>query len=85
MCVSAGMLGEDSWPPPVKFYDFLKIMDKEEPGFARQLSPKQEEEEEEEEEEDDAEVNAEEDAVVEENTDSSSDSPTRDSHPHSEL
>ncbi|XP_042261401.1 thioredoxin domain-containing protein 16 isoform X1 [Thunnus maccoyii] len=80
---SAGMLGEDSWPPPVKFYDFLKIMDKEEPGFARQLSPKQEEEEEEE--EDDAEVNAEDDAVVEENTDSSSDSPTRDSHPHSEL
>lgn len=27
----AGMLGEDSWPPAVDFYDFLKLMDEQEP------------------------------------------------------
>ncbi|KAM7365429.1 hypothetical protein PAMP_016355 [Pampus punctatissimus] len=78
----AGMLGEDSWSPAIKFYDFLKIMDKEEPGFAQQISPKQEEEEEEEEEEeiDMTGVN-----VEEETSDSSSNSPSSDPHPHSEL
>ncbi|XP_062270401.1 thioredoxin domain-containing protein 16 [Scomber scombrus] len=83
---SAGMLGEYSWPPSVKYYDFLKIMDKEDPGFAQQLSPKvEDEEEEEEEEEEEAEANVEDDVVVEETSDSSSSSPTPDPHPHSEL
>ncbi|KAM7375344.1 hypothetical protein PAMA_014445 [Pampus argenteus] len=75
---SAGMLGDDSWSPSVKFYDFLKIMDKEEPGFAQQVSPKREEEEEEE-------IDMTEANVEEETSDSSSNSPPSDPHPHSEL
>ncbi|XP_061128390.1 thioredoxin domain-containing protein 16 isoform X1 [Syngnathus typhle] len=41
----AGMLGKDDWPPSVEFYDFLKIMDEEEPGFAKQRGPKKQEKE----------------------------------------
>ncbi|XP_077405070.1 thioredoxin domain-containing protein 16 isoform X2 [Vanacampus margaritifer] len=41
----AGMLEKDDWPPSVKFYDFLKIMDEEEPGFAKQRAPKKEDQE----------------------------------------
>ncbi|KAF1371668.1 hypothetical protein PFLUV_G00270840 [Perca fluviatilis] len=79
---AAGLLGEDSWPPAVKFYDFLKIMDMQEPNSAQQQTP--EEEEEEEEVVDEKEVNMEED-VLEEATDSSSSSPTPNNNPHSEL
>ncbi|XP_039998342.1 thioredoxin domain-containing protein 16 [Xiphias gladius] len=79
----AGMLAKDSWPPAVKFYDFLKIMDTQEPGSTKQQTPKEEEEEEGDEEE----VNAEEDLVVAEATDSSSSSAAPDANPntHSEL
>lgn len=81
LCVSAGTLGENSWPPAVDFYDFLKIMDTQE---ADSHTP---EEEEEEEEVDEEEANMEEDLVVEEETDSSSSSPAPDNNPntHSEL
>ncbi|XP_034720330.1 thioredoxin domain-containing protein 16 isoform X1 [Etheostoma cragini] len=80
----AGLLAEDSWPPSVKFYDFLKIMDMQEPNSAQQQTP-EEEEEEEEEEADEKEVNMEED-VLEEATDSSPSSPTpNNKNPHSEL
>ncbi|XP_070786853.1 thioredoxin domain-containing protein 16 [Enoplosus armatus] len=77
----AGMLGEDSWPPAVDFYDFLKIMDMQEADSAQQQTPEEEEEVDEEE------VNVEEHVVVEKTTDSSSSSPTRDNKPntHSEL
>ncbi|XP_024918176.1 thioredoxin domain-containing protein 16 isoform X1 [Cynoglossus semilaevis] len=44
---AAGMLGADTWPPSGKFYDFLKVMDTEEPGSAQQQEPEEEEEEEE--------------------------------------
>ncbi|KAA8579536.1 hypothetical protein FQN60_006629 [Etheostoma spectabile] len=77
---AAGLLGEDSWPPSVKFYDFLKIMDMQEPISAQQQTP----EEEEEGEADEKEVNMEED-VLEEATYSSSSSPTPNKNPHSEL
>uniref|UniRef100_A0A4W6DZL2 Thioredoxin domain containing 16 n=1 Tax=Lates calcarifer TaxID=8187 RepID=A0A4W6DZL2_LATCA len=76
----AGMLGEDSWPPAVEFYDFLKIMDMQEPGSTQQQRPKEEEEEQEE-------VNEEEVNVEDEATDSSSSSSAPDANPniHSEL
>ncbi|XP_060888713.1 thioredoxin domain-containing protein 16 isoform X1 [Labrus mixtus] len=32
----AGMLGDDSWPPAHDFYDFLKVMDMQEPDSAQQ-------------------------------------------------
>ncbi|KAM6957953.1 thioredoxin domain-containing protein 16 [Tautogolabrus adspersus] len=35
----AGMLGDDSWPPAHDFYDFLKIMDMQEPDSAQQRTP----------------------------------------------
>ncbi|XP_061693151.1 thioredoxin domain-containing protein 16 isoform X2 [Syngnathoides biaculeatus] len=44
----AGMLRKGDWPPSVEFYDFLKIMDEEEPGFAKQRVSKERNEEEEE-------------------------------------
>ncbi|XP_051915164.1 thioredoxin domain-containing protein 16 isoform X2 [Hippocampus zosterae] len=44
----AGMLGNDDWPPSVEFYDFLKIMDEEEPGFAKQRVPQRDDDGEEE-------------------------------------
>lgn len=74
------MLGEDSWPPAVEFYDFLKIMDMQEPGSTQQQRPKEEEEEQEE-------VNEEEVNVEDEATDSSSSSSAPDANPniHSEL
>ncbi|XP_035533559.1 thioredoxin domain-containing protein 16 [Morone saxatilis] len=77
----AGMLGEDNWPPAFDFYDFLKIMDTQEPDSAQQQTPEEEEGVDEEE------VNVEEHVVAEEATDSSSSSPTPDNNPntHSEL
>ena len=78
-CVSAGMLGEDSWPPAVKFYEFLKIMDTQEPGSARQQAPEEEEEDEEEE-------NMDDDSPSEEGTESSSSpAPDATTNTHSEL
>ncbi|XP_038573258.1 thioredoxin domain-containing protein 16 [Micropterus salmoides] len=71
----AGMLGEDSWPPAVDFYDFLKVMDMQESDASLEQTPQEEEELDEEE------VNAKEDVVLEEGTDSSSSSPNT----HSEL
>ncbi|XP_061539352.1 thioredoxin domain-containing protein 16 isoform X3 [Phycodurus eques] len=41
----AGMLRKDDWPPSSEFYDFLKIMDDEEPGFAKQRVSKERNEE----------------------------------------
>lgn len=41
------MLGEDSWPPAVEFYDFLKIIDAQEPNSAHQRTPEEKEDEEE--------------------------------------
>ncbi|XP_022602210.1 thioredoxin domain-containing protein 16 [Seriola dumerili] len=88
----AGMLAEDSWPPAVKFYDFLKVMDAQEPGSTQQQTPKEKEEEEEEEEEEvvgeeEEEANVGNNLVVEEATDSSSSSaaPDANPNPHSEL
>lgn len=75
MVVSVGMLGEDSWPPAVDFYDFLKVMDMQESDASLEQTPQEEEELDEEE------VNAKEDVVLEEGTDSSSSSPNT----HSEL
>ncbi|XP_077462120.1 thioredoxin domain-containing protein 16 [Stigmatopora argus] len=40
----AGILGKDEWSPSVEFYDFLKVMDEEEPGFAKQRVPEGESE-----------------------------------------
>ncbi|XP_028998135.1 thioredoxin domain-containing protein 16 isoform X2 [Betta splendens] len=39
----AGMLVEDTWLPEVEFYDFLKIIDMQEPGSAKQRTPEGEE------------------------------------------
>ncbi|XP_028256723.1 thioredoxin domain-containing protein 16 isoform X2 [Parambassis ranga] len=44
----AGMLGEDSWPPAVEFYDFLKLMDMQD-SIKKHISEEEEEDEEEEE------------------------------------
>lgn len=55
---SVGLLDEDSWPPAFEFYDFLKIMDMQEPDSAQQQTPKEEEEE----------VNVKEHVVVEDMT-----------------
>ncbi|XP_058509542.1 thioredoxin domain-containing protein 16 isoform X1 [Solea solea] len=85
----AGLLGEDSWPPAEEFYDFLKIMDMQEPSSTQQQMPKKEEVEEKEEEEeqvgDEEEENVEDDLLVEEATDSSSGSPAPVANTHSEL
>lgn len=62
-----GMLGDDSWPPAVEFYDFLNIMDQQEPESTRQQAPAEEEGA------DDEEVNVEEHLVAEETLDDSSD------------
>ncbi|XP_072230097.1 thioredoxin domain-containing protein 16 [Leuresthes tenuis] len=45
----AGMLGEDSWPPAVKFYDFLKVMDTQEPDSSQRHTPAEADDKEEEE------------------------------------
>lgn len=68
-----GLLDEDSWPPAFEFYDFLKIMDMQEPDSAQQQTPKEEEEEVNEEE-----VNVKEHVVVEDMTNDNR-------HAHSEL
>lgn len=39
---AAGLLGEESWPPVAPFYDFLAVMDKNDPTSARQQQPNQE-------------------------------------------
>lgn len=77
MCcsVSAGMLGEDSWPPAVEFYDFLKLMDMQD-FTQKHIS------EEEEEDEDEEKVAVEEHLVVEETKDPN---PENDFIAHSEL
>ncbi|XP_013865102.1 thioredoxin domain-containing protein 16 [Austrofundulus limnaeus] len=55
----AGTLGEDSWPPAFDFYDFLKVMDLQEPDSTEQKPPLDGEEE----------VNVEEHLVAEPPTD----------------
>ncbi|KAM9836084.1 thioredoxin domain-containing protein 16 [Aulostomus maculatus] len=74
----AGMLGEDNWPPVAHFYDFLKIMDEEDPGYARQRVSRAGGEE-----VDEAQVDDEEDELL----GKAADSPTPDPHAnlHSEL
>uniref|UniRef100_A0A3B4BH97 Thioredoxin domain containing 16 n=1 Tax=Periophthalmus magnuspinnatus TaxID=409849 RepID=A0A3B4BH97_9GOBI len=39
---AAGALGDDNWPPVAPFYDFLGVMDHNDPSSARQQRPKQE-------------------------------------------
>ncbi|XP_030007199.1 thioredoxin domain-containing protein 16 [Sphaeramia orbicularis] len=84
----AGMLGEQSWPPVAKFYDFLTVMDKNDPDSARQQQPKEavDQEQNEGEKEEKEEVNVG-DGVVEKQTDfySSSSPPDPKPNPHSEL
>ncbi|XP_026157574.1 thioredoxin domain-containing protein 16 isoform X2 [Mastacembelus armatus] len=67
----AGMLGEDSWPPAVEFYDFLKFMDMQEPNSAQQQPPEEDEE--------GQEVNVK-DHVLVDTTESSSTAPVPDAH-----
>ncbi|KAK7893400.1 hypothetical protein WMY93_022552 [Mugilogobius chulae] len=64
---AAGVLGEENWPPVAPFYDFLVVMDKNDPSFARQQQPKQEmrEKEEDETREKDGEVNSADEVTVE--------------------
>lgn len=73
------MLGDDNWPPAVDFYDFLKIMDEQEPDSAQQQTPDDEEDVED--------VNVEEHVGVKETTNSFSTSPTPNNNPktHTEL
>lgn len=79
--VSVGMLGEGSWPPVVDFYDFLKVIDEQEPGSAQQHAPVEEEDK-----EDEEEVDVEDDEAAEEATESSFSSSSPDSTlTHSEL
>uniref|UniRef100_A0A3Q3EH36 Thioredoxin domain containing 16 n=1 Tax=Kryptolebias marmoratus TaxID=37003 RepID=A0A3Q3EH36_KRYMA len=54
----AGTLGDDSWPPAFQFYDFLKVMDMQEPDSTEQEAPT-----------DDEEVDVEEHLVAEQLTD----------------
>ncbi|XP_046711298.1 thioredoxin domain-containing protein 16 isoform X2 [Silurus meridionalis] len=37
----AGVIPDQSWRPPVPFYDFLAVMDEEVPGYAAQQRPKE--------------------------------------------
>ncbi|XP_041834281.1 thioredoxin domain-containing protein 16 [Melanotaenia boesemani] len=57
-----GMLGDDSWPPAAEFYNFLEIMDSQEPDSTQQQTSADEEEE-------DEEVNVEEHLVADDNAD----------------
>lgn len=77
--ISVGMLGDDNWPPAVDFYDFLKIMDEQEPDSAQQQTPDDEEDVED--------VNVEEHVGVKETTNSFSTSSTPNNNPktHTEL
>ncbi|XP_072319726.1 thioredoxin domain-containing protein 16 [Eucyclogobius newberryi] len=81
---AAGVLGEVSWPPVAPFYDFLAVMDKNDPSSARQQLPRQgrEEEGEEETREEDGEVNGAETETVEETSVSK---PTPGPNQHTEL
>ncbi|XP_037552257.1 thioredoxin domain-containing protein 16 [Nematolebias whitei] len=72
----AGKLGEGNWPPAFEFYDFLKVMDVQEPDSTEQKTPADGEEVEEEE------VNVEEHLVEEQLAD---DRPDVDPEFHSEL
>ncbi|XP_074520327.1 thioredoxin domain-containing protein 16 [Halichoeres trimaculatus] len=77
----AGTLGDDSWPPNSVFYDFLKIMDTQEPDSAQQQTPADEDYVDEDE-------GSEEGHIVEdEATDSSSRFPSQENNAniHSEL
>ncbi|KAM3584849.1 uncharacterized protein V6R79_000981 [Siganus canaliculatus] len=65
----AGSLGDDSWPPAADFYDFLKIMDLQEPGSLQQQTPEGTVEERQE-------TRTGEDVMMEEAKDSSSSLPT---------
>ncbi|XP_075950732.1 thioredoxin domain-containing protein 16 isoform X1 [Anarhichas minor] len=68
---AAGTLGGDSWPPAAEFFDFLKIMDMQEPGSSRQQTP---------------EAKVEEGVAVDKaGGESSSSFPAHDKHPHTEL
>lgn len=76
----AGMLGEESWPPVSTFYDFLAVMDKNDPSSARQQQPTREME--------DGEGNGGRGVALEERTDGSNRSPTHPEsspNPHTEL
>ncbi|XP_035484357.2 thioredoxin domain-containing protein 16 isoform X1 [Scophthalmus maximus] len=78
---TAGILGEDSWPSAVEFYDFLKVMDTQERSSPQQQAPDLEEEDVDMEEE-----NLENDLLVEDAADSSNASPADDTlTDHSEL
>lgn len=77
---AAGLLGEESWPPVAPFYDFLAVMDKDDPTSARQQQANQETDGRETREED-GEVNAIDDATVEEEPVSDLNGQTR----HTEL
>lgn len=63
---AVGVLGEKSWPPVTPFYDFLAVMDKNDPASARQQQANQEMDGQETREEDDGEVKGEDDVTVEE-------------------
>ncbi|XP_054479775.1 thioredoxin domain-containing protein 16 [Anoplopoma fimbria] len=67
---AAGTLGGDSWPPTAELFDFLKIMDMQEPNSSQQQTP---------------EAKGEEGMAVEKAADSSSSFPTQDKYPHTEL
>lgn len=73
--VSAGMLGDDSWPPAVEFHDFLKLMDMHNPDWDKREDAQKEE------------VKVKEQAAEEKPMDSSSGSPPADKnqYAHSEL
>lgn len=78
--ISTGMLGEESWPPVSTFYDFLAVMDKNDPSSARQQQPTREME--------DGEGNGGRGVALEERTDGSNRSPTHPEsspNPHTEL
>lgn len=62
---AAGLLGEESWPPVASFYDFLAVMDKDDPTSARQQQANQETDGKETRKED-GEVNATDDVTIEE-------------------
>ncbi|XP_034533835.1 thioredoxin domain-containing protein 16 isoform X2 [Notolabrus celidotus] len=77
----AGTLGDDSWPPAHDFYDFLKVMDMQEPDSAQQQTPADEDYV------DEDEGNEEGNNAEDETMDSSSRFPTQENNAniHSEL
>lgn len=74
------MLFEDTWPPEDEFYDFLKIIDMQEPGSAKQRTPEGEVDDNEQE------LDKEDDTWEEAATDSSySSAPNTNLNTHTEL